>query len=556
MRPPIDQEGRRAPSNEELSLARQVIKRSGLVEALSPHMDFEVGRPRRIPLEALLVCFQMNALERHHQAHVIAVARLINAMTDEQRASLGITNWDESQAYGRVDWLYNRLCEVLSSGIEGIDAQWFVDRLVRASIPKRYQMSHSLAVDGTDVESWGAFQGSTTVELDGEAAKTQSTSGTPAAALKKKKAKVLAVGPDGRNQYTPDPDARAGHRSANSQHAAGPYIGYELHLAVQVRDVRWTNYIDKTILTDEVPQVIKNAVLVPAGSHRTRTMTPVLVAEKERGEDIRDVLWDPGYSECLPDTWSYPLRRAGINSTFSLTMAQRGIRPFSRRAFVLDGQLYSDLLPAELRDLPMPPANLPDQAKAALYEKAFNQRAHWRLVRHRPPDHNGVTRWRCPFCSGLLKSRNFPVTMRRGPRTRIAFLDESVTKCCEGTVSAPPADIPLTQLIPFGTTAWRVSMNRRAAVESLNAAVNGGYIHLVRGFFRVFGLTKLRVLLGFSLVAVNLDRIRSFEAKAAAAVESKKCRRRRRRVGSWSELIGELEESPTPVLATATGPPG
>lgn len=182
---------------------------------------------------------------------MIDVARLMNAMTGEQRASLGITDWDEPQAYGRVDWLYNRLCEVLSAGIEGIDAQWFVDRFVKSSIPKRYQMTHSVAVDGTDVESWGAFQGSTTVVLDGEAADTQSSRGTPSSVSTKKKVKVLTVGPDRRNQYTPDPDARAGHRSANSQHPAGPYIGYELHLAVQVRDVRWTNYIDKLSFSDQ-----------------------------------------------------------------------------------------------------------------------------------------------------------------------------------------------------------------------------------------------------------------------------------------------------------------
>ncbi|MHB1986918.1 MAG: hypothetical protein ACYCSF_02870 [Acidimicrobiales bacterium] len=536
-------------------MARQVVRRSGLVRTLSPHMDFEVGRPRRIPLEALLVCFQINALERHHQAHVIDAARLLNAMTEDQRVSLGISDFDETQTYQRVDWLYNRLCEVLSAGIEGIDAQFFVDSLVRASIPSRYKRTHSVAVDGTDVESWGTFQGRTTVELDGEAARTQSTKGTPASVIRKQKAKVLAVGPDRRNQYTPDPDARAGHRSANSQHPAGPYIGYELHLGVQVRDVRWTNYIDKTTLTEEVPQLIKNAVLVPAGTHRTKTITPVLISEKESGEDIRDVIWDPGYSECLPETWNYPLQKAGINSTFSLTLAQRGIRPFSKRAFVLDGQLYSDLLPAELRDLPMPPPNLPDQAKAALYEKAFNQRAHWRLVRHSPPDHNGVTRWRCPFCAGLVKSRSFPSTMRRGPRTKIAFLPESVTKCCEGTVSAPPADIPLSQLIPFGTTAWRISMNRRAAVESVNAALNGGYLHLVRGFFRVFGLTKIRVLLGFSLAAVNLDRIRSFEAKKAATEQLPK-HRRPRRLGSWRSLIGELDDQSTLMPVGATGPPG
>lgn len=308
MRPPLDLTGQRSPSAEELSLARQIVRRSGLVEALTPHIDAEVGRHRRIPLEALLVAFQVNALQRRHQAHIIDIARLFNAMSEEDRAKLGIEYWDEEQAYSRVDWLFNKLCKVLTAGIEGIDATWFSNTLARASIPKRYMTSHSVAVDGTDVPTWGAFQGTRTVVLDGEAAETQLTEGTPLAVKTMKKAKVLAVGADGRNQYTPDRDARAGHRSANGQHNAGPFIGYELHTVVQARDIRWTNYIDRTILEAEVPNVITTAVLVPAATHRAKSVVPALIGEKAGGHDITDVVWDPVTRSANP-------RRRPIHST-------------------------------------------------------------------------------------------------------------------------------------------------------------------------------------------------------------------------------------------------
>jgi hypothetical protein len=97
----------------------------------------------------------------------------------------------------------------------------------------------------------------------------------PVTKKKVKTAKVFGIGPDGRKRYTPDPDARAGHRSATGSRSAGPYIGYELHLAVQTRDVRWTNYIDKTTLGPEVPGVITTCNLVAAGTHRaTPSSTP------------------------------------------------------------------------------------------------------------------------------------------------------------------------------------------------------------------------------------------------------------------------------------------
>lgn len=97
-----------------------------------------------------------------------------------------------------------------------------------------------MAVDGTDLETWGAFQGSiTTVEHDGEAAETQLMDGPPLPARTTKRAKVLAIGPDGRKQYTPDPDARAGHRSANGLHNAGPYIGSSDRATRKPNAARW-----------------------------------------------------------------------------------------------------------------------------------------------------------------------------------------------------------------------------------------------------------------------------------------------------------------------------
>jgi hypothetical protein len=551
-RAPLDLTGR-ACSSDEFHIARQIVARSGVVEALAPYMDSEVGRHRRLSLEGLLVAFQINALQRDHQAHLIEAARILNGLDDDYRRRIGIKEWDEDEAYARVTWLFAKLCELLKCAPEDMDAQWFANRLTRAAIPGRYLSSRSVAVDGTDIETWGAFQGSVnTLELDGDAAETQLMEESAPAPKTVRKAKVLGTGQDGRKIYTPDPDARAGHRSANGNHNAGPYIGYELHLGVQARDVRWTNCIDKTVLEPEVPNVITTAVLVPAGSHRAKSVVGSLIADKFSGHAIDDVIWDPGYSLCKPETTTFPLMRAGISQTFQLVTSQRGIRPFSKEAILLDGQLYSRLVPTELRDLVLPPQRSSGNWRLA-YEDDFKRRARWRLVRHSAPDSDGVTRWRCPFCAGLLRSRNFPKTMRRPARVPMVVIDSEQHTCCKGTVSAPPADLPLTQRIPFGSTAWRISMNRRMAVESVNAALKGGFVNVQRGFLRVFGLLKQTVLIGFTLAGVNLDRVRSYRAKLAeVAAQARPHTRQKRRVGIWSELLGELT-SPT---ADRTGPPG
>jgi hypothetical protein len=62
--------------------------------------------------------------------------------------------------------------------------------------------------------------------------------------------------------------------------------------------------------------------------------------------------------------------------------------------------------------------------------------------------------------------------------------------------------------------ARRISMARRQVVESANSALKGALADLGRGFFCVMGLVKTTVLLGFTLAAYNLDRIRSNKGQA------------------------------------------
>jgi hypothetical protein len=550
-RAPLDSSGGRPTTAHELQVALGILDRSGVMDILEPYFLAEVGRHRTLKLEALLVACQLNALSRHHKGHLIEVARVINALTDEQRTQLGIERHDPALTYDRVERTFTKLAVVLDAGHPGIDAKWFANSLAQAAVPEEFRQSRSIAVDGTDVETWGALHGdAVTVDLDGEAAETQLMDDGTVPKPKKpaRKAKVLAVGTDGRNQYTADRDARAGHRSATNSRAAGPYVGYELHLAVQARDVKWTNYIDKTTMSDEVPGVIASLALVPAGTHRGRAIVDDLVAAKKAGAPIDDVVWDPGYSLCSAGTTHHKLAQAGIHQTFQPVTHQRGARPFSGDALLLDGQLYSSLLPNELRDLPMPPRGAPEAVKVE-HETKFNLRAKWRMVRHAGPDGDGATRWRCPFCAGLLRSRSFPKTMRRPVTVPLVPVDEGCEHCCAGIMTAMPAELPWWQRIPFGTTAWRLSMGRRQVVESVNAALKGTFADLSRVFFRVFGQTKMTILLGFTVAGYNLDRIRSYRAKKRAQAEGKPAQPKRRR-GIWQEIV---EPATTP--ATDTSPP-
>src|SRR5256885_13935009 len=183
-RPPIDTGSGRATGPTEFQMARQVIDKSGVLPVLMPLLETGVGRPRTLSLEAFLVAAQLNALQRHHQGHLVEIARTLNPMTPEQHASLGIREWDPAEAYDRVERLFVSLCKVLEERpvVEGVevDAGWFANRIMTASIPAKFRTSSSVAGDGADVETGGALhEGCATVALHGGAPATPTAGQRP-----------------------------------------------------------------------------------------------------------------------------------------------------------------------------------------------------------------------------------------------------------------------------------------------------------------------------------------------------------------------------------------
>ena len=560
-RAPLDVTGR-PTSATEFAQAIRVVDRSQIVPALIPYVEAQVGRPCTFTLRGLLVVMVINGARRHHVAHLVELARIVNGLTESQRTTLGFTKHDPAQTYDRVDRLYLRLCRVLEAEhlgcvaglLELLDHTWFDDTLARAAISPDMLISSSQAVDGTDVETWGVLHGQVVDDdvANELAEERDATSQSEKHPKVRPRAKVLGVGSDGRNIYTADRDARASHRSATNSRAAGKYVGHELHLGVQTRDVKWTNRIDKVTLSGEVPEVITLVSLVPAGSHRANAVAGQLIKAKQAGVAIDDVVVDPGYSILSPETMHDRLAAEAIHTTFQLTKYQRGQRPFGGDAYLIDGQLYSRLLPSDLLDLPMPPRGAPESVKIG-YESAFNRRASWRMVPHTRPDADGATRWRCPFCGGLIRSRQFPKTMRGSSRKPLVHVPDEVTGCCSGSFTVMPDALRLWQRIPYGTTAWRKSMGRRQAAESANSGLKGGFVDLSRGFFRVLGTTKIAVLLAFTIVGYNLDRVRSFRAKHRIQdpddpidYPPRPMTRKRRLTGTWADLIDAMSQGPPP----------
>jgi hypothetical protein len=252
------------------------------------------------------------------------------------------------------------------------------------------------------------------------------------------------------------------------------YVGYELHLAIQTRGVRWSNGIDRITLEPEVPNVVTNLILVPAGSDRGRAIVPELLAAIDRGSPLKEVVWDPGYSLCQAETAHYPLQRAGVDVTFQPVTHQRGRRPFAGDAVLVDGQLFTQLLPDELIGLPMPPRGA-IVAEKLEYERGLQPPSPLSLQSPRRTGGRRDDPMEVPILRGVPPVAGVPRTMRRSKVIPLVDVQAGTTCCCSGTLRVTPGQLPLWQRLSFGTTAWRISMSRRQAAESANSALKGSF---------------------------------------------------------------------------------
>lgn len=551
-RAPIDLGKGSAPRSTQLDLAAQIIDRSGLAPAIQQLTTQKTGRPRNLTeVRALLIAAQANALTPHHTAHIASVGRVIDSLETSERHDLGITSWDRTTGYVQVHRFLDLINEALVAGptvqVHGqdvkLDHQEFVARILKASLPDDLPSSSSVALDSTALETWGALYGdpASIEQLDPD-------DDTPTTGKRRggnRKVLVLGVGEDGRDIFTADKDARGGRRSATNSRSAGGFVGYDLHLVVATRDITSTNYIDAATSGPPVPNLILAAALAPANTHAGTATVPILERLHRDRPDLRDLIVDQGYSSKRPGTFFAPLRQLGFRPVFELHPQQRGQRPFAGDALLIDGGLYSAHLPDALfgsntsdgrRSLPMPPMGATWEQRLK-FQEPFNRRAQYRYGVHSGPDSDGYRRMRCPFCSGRAKALELPETMRKPATVPILPIDGTPAQCCSGTLTASAADLTLWQDIPFGTSAWFKSYRRRNAVESVNGALQGQFVNLVKGYQAFLRADKITLMLSFTLAAVNIDRARSFRAKHELETPPTYCRKRR--AATNAHLIAE-----------------
>ncbi|MFE3290556.1 hypothetical protein [Rhodococcus sp. NPDC059234] len=127
---------------------------------------------------------------------------------------------------------------------------------------------------------------------------------------------------------------------------------------------------------------------------------------------------------------------------------------------------------------------------------------------------DGTQRFRGPAVwLARIRSPLSPRSMRLGYEHPTVQCDrrrpDDPCACCKSVTLTNEDQSQIRMPFPRGSRRWFASYYRRMGIESAFGGLKSYVLHLRRGYFRIFGLTAHRLLLEFTLAAMNVVTLRS-----------------------------------------------
>lgn len=436
-----------------------VVRRSGVAPYLERRLRSHPGRTCSYAPEMLCVGTILSILNGW-TLELTDVTRALAAIPSITRARLGLRDADGYFiGYRSVDHQFNRLTQALGDGWDDedgthCDLQWLIDALIKASIPDDAAPVQAVALDGMAVESFSYMRWPRSLDRSLLDALIDDPTPVPSA-------ESMGSGDD--DDVVPSDDKRkrwtAAERAVLEKKAKHP----------------WPEAIvDRRPVPSKDPDARQG--------HRTVTnaqqLEYYLGYELHLASSVKSATWlgDPTEIQFGPDVSRYVtgmrLSRAGAyrgDPGIDLARAMRSAHP-------------------ELREL------IADLGYTNLTETPFND-----LVRSMGLD---VVMNVHPSNLKTAVGKDIPLG-RFGSKGTQKVVSAVGSLFHEVTTNADQRGW-LYQSPPLFTTAWARSYRRRLISETSNSVLRSGLARMVRGFFRVFTLTKVGFLIGMALVALNI----------------------------------------------------
>lgn len=496
-------------NSRKFGLFLSLVHRSGIHETIEARLrpTGAGGRPRDLDIDVFLAAMMATVDDGRPQTISQVHQTLVNLDCDYQ-VRLGVVRGGRRVPRTRLYYLMSAIEKAFSytkasapkdldesSRVERRDAlQDVVDRLLAATT-MHLEPATRFAIDATSIESF--------------------------AKGKRRPGKRLEKGksdPAPEMNYSADPDAAHGHRTATYGLKNTIFFGYHLTSLVRIAAVGEAD--SQPLMTDRI-------LLSPA-NHNDVPDAMEAIDRLLKVHPIVEVIADRGYSNKDVDVWAGPLRKRGIEQVLDMMPSDHGPRTDPAHGFVmLDGWPHDPSVPDHLLRITPPPTftvePLRDNptveevldyerrtAAIAEFDALIAERRLYAYVRH-AKGKNGAVRFKCPGAAGKLRtfgcehSEGFPESL---PTSAHPAGIATPTACTAGhTVFQIGGKVQekLRQRYYWGSPEWKRAYARRGSVERSFAYLKGtSTLNTTRGWTRQVGLVNNFLLLAIRIAVMNM----------------------------------------------------
>jgi hypothetical protein len=528
-------------SDQTVAFAAELIDRSGKAPVIEAALAHATGRPRPLPVRAVLTALLCLALDDRPLFLTDTTRLLFQQLPETSRRLLGVPGTATTErafkaAYRRVRYCFGAIRSVMDPSPLPKNRRLTEQDLkarARPMTPAQAQAARGrleafinalleASISALTEEELGAYDGSAGLDA------------TPVPLFSRgpsRRTGLCASDPDG-GWYVREGD----HREREDDKGK------------PLRKIAWA--LEATIATmarppgarPAHPNLAAGLALTRPGEDPGGTGARVLASLAARGHKTGWLGYDRAYTQALPDRFHLPARALGYSPVMDYRADQLGIQANSQGALLVEGTWYCPALPEPLITAT---TRLRDHAITRdLYDQQITARYPYQLKHKDGPDADGYQRLSCPAAGTrprLICPLRQPSLTPRDGRAKVLQPPPEPPRICRQTAItiAPDIGARYRQDLPYGSPAWHKSYaTLRNTIEGLNGyAKDPAHQALAQpARRRVRGITAQSIFTALLLMAANIRKIRAWRALTARD-KARITRRARRRRASLRDYL-------------------
>ncbi|MGO8893217.1 MAG: hypothetical protein ACLQB1_26545 [Streptosporangiaceae bacterium] len=530
-----------APDEQAVAFAAGLIDRSGKAPVIEAALAHRTGRPRPLPVRAVLTALLCLALDDRPLFLTDATRLLFGRLPEASRTMLGITGTATTPqafkaAYRRVRYCFHAILSVADPSALPKNRRLTQDELKARTKPMSPEQA-TAARARLEALVNALLEASVSVLTEDERAASGGGTGLDATPVP-----LFSRGPSRRTGLcASDPDGgwyvREGDHREREDDKGKP-----------LRKLAWA--LEATIATTArlpgappaTPDLATGMAMTRPGEDPGGTGARVLASAAARGHKTGWLGYDRAYTQALPGRFHLPARALGYSPVMDYRDDQLGIQANTQGALLVEGTWYCPALPGPLITAT---ARLRDRAISRdLYDQQITARACYQLKRKDGPDADGYQRLTCPALGrhpGLMcPLRQVSLSPRDGRPKVLQPPPEPPKTCTQTAITiAPDIGARYRQDLPYASPAWHKHYaTLRNTIEGLNGyAKDPAHQALAApARRRIRGIAACSLFTALLLIAANIRKIRAWRALTAPGKASIAHRARRRRASLRDHL--------------------